>query len=399
MDLQIANSAAVRSVDDLPGAGAPFWGNMAWQFETMVHQPYRSMPLEAVVALAMETDTALWASVPITLGNPDDFFSDEFRNVEATDQWAGAYRAKTRENIDPVLDSPEWDRYADRFVSALIAQGYPEDRTLYVTVANEVWNFAWQYFHTTQYAWGVGEALKDRLKMSDGNYRQGYGVITARWKLAFDAALERAGRKQKVIYVVESQAAWADTTSWALEGVKSWLDYKGERWEDHAGAFGVSIASYWGDEGAYADARQTRDPVEFNRLLQNALINGHPKSNFSRPNVVKLFRDHAAKAKAYGVPVIGAYEGGSHLERPKDVSEELYKGFMWGDGGAAVNRAVNDALAKEFPGIILSNYVLAGPPGGQPWFEGFYGATNPYALSWDAYLRPAPAAKDAPGEE
>ncbi len=399
MDLQNANSNAVRSVDELPGPNAPFWGNGAWQNEGEINYPFRSAPLDAMVALAMETDTALWTTVPITLGNPVALFDPSVRR-EAIDQWAGTYRSKTRENIDAVMASPEWDRYADAFVAALEAKGYPEDRPLYVTIANEVWNFGGQYFMTTQYAIGVAEGLGRKLGINDANYRHGYGVVSARWKLALDAALARAERRQNIVYVIEGQAVWADTTGWALDGAKRWLESQGERWEDHAPAFGVSVASYWGAEEAYGAVSghhghqaggHDLQPETIAAALEDYLLNGKPgaKAPGSRNAVVNDFREHARQGAKYGVRLIGAYEGGSHLERREPLSWDAYKAFIWGEEGARANRAVNDALAAEFPGIILSNYVLAGPPGGQPWFEGPLGADNPYARSWEPYLRPA----------
>jgi hypothetical protein len=65
---------------------------------------------------------------------------------------------------------------------------------------------------------------------------------------------------------------------------------------------------------------------------------------------------------------------------------DWYAGFVWGAEGGRVNYEVNRAIADAFPGFILSNYVLAGPPGGQPWFEGLYGADNPYERSWEPFL-------------
>jgi hypothetical protein len=392
MDLQGANTNAVRSVDDLPGPNAPHWANGAWQNEGNVNFPFRSAPLDAMVALAMETDTALWTTVPITLGNPIDLFDLSVRR-DASDQWAGTYRAKTRENIDAVMNSPEWDRYADAFVAALVDKGYPQDRPLYVTIANEVWNFAGQYFLTTQYAMGVAEGLKRPLGLNEANYRHGYGIVSARWKMALDAALARAERKQNVVYVIEGQAVWADTTSWALEGAKRWLESKDERWEDHAPAFGVSVASYWGAGEAYGalSDKEGLQPETIAAALAGYVIDSKPspKAHGSKNAVIEDFRQHARYAAKYGVRLVGAYEGGSHLERAEPVSWDAYKAFLWGEEGARANRAVNDALAAEFPGIILSNYVLAGPTGGQPWFEGPLGADNPYARSWEPYLRPA----------
>ncbi len=442
MDLQLTNQSAVRSIDDLPGPGAPFWGNMAWMFETAVHQPYRSMPLNAVVALAAESGTALWASVPITLGSPLDFFDDSIRNTEDTTKWAGAYRGMARENAAEIIASPEWDRYADKFVAALAEEGYPADRPVYVTVANEVWNFAWQYFHTTQYAWGLGEGLP----ITTGEpLRLGYGIVMARWKLALDAALERAGRPQPVVYVVEGQAYYPARTEMALAGAKAYLESQGHAWDTHAPHFGASVASYWSatwyyfvasapERVAYEAAQnqlwKAISSKDENRIKEaqnfvDAIEDGWEKlwldqietdpdgtarrfadfiltdpAQFGLPSVLDVMRQNQKEAAKFGVPMLGAYEGGSHLERPGYIPKDWYKAFLWGEHGGRVNREVNAAIAKAFPGFILSNYGLAGAAGSQPWFEGFIGADNPYARSWEPYLHPVgPGGDSAPAEE
>ncbi|MEO1137261.1 MAG: hypothetical protein AAFW68_11755 [Pseudomonadota bacterium] len=390
-DLQSASTALIRSVDELPGPEAPFWGNAAWGSQDRVRHPYRSAPVEAMMALAMEADVALWTTVPITLGNPLDFHDPSVVRPENT-YWAGAYRAQSRGRMAEILASEEWDRYADHFVAKLIETGYPEERSLYVTIENEVWNFAFQYFAAVQYAMAIAEGVGPALGHNDGNHRWGYGVVSARWKLALDAALERAGRRQNVIYVIESQAGFIFTTPPALQGAKSWMEAQGETWADHAGGFGVSVASYWGDVSAYEAAKDAKDVETFTNAVAEHLLTGGEKAAGSLQQVLYNFRAHANFAAEYGVKFIGAYEGGSHLYNAEDVPDAYYDAFIWGEDGARVNRAVNDALAAEFPGIILSNYALEGPRDA-PWFEGFAGDDNPYKRSWEPYLRP-PAAQD-----
>lgn len=394
MDLQEINRAVVRSVDDLPGEGAPFWGNHAWQSVDNVRHTYQSMPLHAVFALAMETSTQLWTHAPMMLGMPVDLFDasmlPDFENnslAQANSDWAGAYSDYARDHAAEILASPEWDRYADHFVAALIESGYPADRPLYITVANEVWNFSLQYFLTTLYASGISEALSGDMGLADNQLRYGYGILTARWKLALDAALIRAGRQQDVTYVVEGQAAWDKTSEWALSAAQSYLEEKGERWNDHAPGFGLSIASYWGHSENFDAINSKAGGSEMLSALERFLLNGPANSVGTKNQVVEAFKAHASVGERFGVRFIGAYEGGSHLTRPSDVSKDLYQAFMWGEPAARINTAVNDALAEEIPGVILSNYVLAGPIG-SPWLEGPIGAQNPYARSWERYLRP-----------
>ena len=85
-------------------------------------------PLEAVISLAVEADNMLWHHAPIELGAPKELHDPTIMTVDDNDAVAGAWRKLARENADSILKSAQWDAYADRFVSALITAGYPEDR-------------------------------------------------------------------------------------------------------------------------------------------------------------------------------------------------------------------------------------------------------------------------------
>ncbi|GJL91380.1 hypothetical protein [Hyphococcus sp.] len=399
MDLQSANSVVIRSIDDLPGESAPFWANTAWQNEGGIVHPYQGMPLNAVFAAGVETGTQIWFQAPITLGAPRSF--SKYKPADgAIDVWANNYRAMAKANTKAIIESPEWDRYADAFVTAMIESGYPADRPLYTSLANEVWNFSGQYFMTTSYAWGIGEGLHYN---GHEPLRVGYGALMARWKLALDAALARADREQPVVYVIEGQAYFPARTMFALSGAKAYLESKGEAWDAHAPDFGISVASYWSASWeAFASAEEwpkliAEDPDGTAKRFADFIIND--PAQFGLKSVVDVIGQNKREGDKYGVRLIGAYEGGSHLERPSYIDKSWYAGFVWGEQGGRVNEAVNQTIAKAFPGFILSNYVLAGPTGGQPWFEGPYGAGNPYERSWGPFLRPQDAAKGAAREE
>ena len=82
------------------------------------------------------------------------------------------------------------------------------------------------------------------------------------------------------------------------------------------------------------------------------------------------------------------YEGGSHLEKPAEMPREAYEAWHWGDAGGRINAAVNAAIVNAYPDVILSNYVLAGTKGGQPWFEGELGEQNNTMIdSWKPYQK------------
>ena len=386
MDLQGAGANMVRSVDDLPDMKAPFWGNKAWLSPNDTPQPFRSAPVEAMMALAMETDTALWAVVPIALGAPAGFYDPSIRDSDKG-KWVQNFRRIAEQNGKAILASPEWDRYADYFVRALIDSGYPETRTLYVTVENEVWNTALQYIAVSEYAAGLAGGAGYRAEPNIGQIRLGYGVASARWKLALDDALRRAGRKQDVVYVIEGMQGWTQPNAWALEGARRWMEAQGETWLDHAPRFGTSVTSYWGDGGLKLKPGEEKD---FAAAIENFVLNGSARQTGTRATVLRAFREEARLAAREGARFIGAYEGGASQTKPEGVSDAVYQAFLWGDRAARINKAVNDALAAEFPGVILSNYVLSGARGA-PWFDSLPGEDNPYSRSWEPYLRPAQA--------
>lgn len=389
MDLQGAGTDMVHSVGDLPDMAAPFWGNKAWLSANDTPHPFRSAPVEAMMALAVETDTALWAVVPITLGAPLDFYDPSIRDAKKG-QWVQNFRRMAEQNGKTILASPEWDLYADYFVRALIDSGYPETRTLYVTIENEVWNTALQYIAISEYAAGLAGGAGFRTEPNIGQTRLGYGAASARWKLALDAALKRAGRRQDVVYVIEGMQGWTQPNAWALEGTRRWMEAQGEKWSDHAAAFGTSVSSYWGDGGRKLQPGEEKD---FGAAIENFVLNGTARQTGTRATVLRAFREETRLAAKEGARFIGAYEGGASQTKPEGVSDADYQAFMWGETSGRINKAVNDALAAEFPGVILSNYVLAGPRSA-PWFDGLPGEDNPYSLSWEPYLRPAAA----PGE-
>ncbi|WDI31045.1 hypothetical protein PUV54_13900 [Hyphococcus flavus] len=384
MDLQEANRALVRGISDVASNDAAYWGNKSWESfvgadRAPLRPPYQSMPFDAVFSLGVEADSALWVHAPITLGSDLDIFSSDIFDQDVG-KWLNNISAQVRLNATATLENQAWDVYADRFVQALILSDYPEDRPLYVTLANEVWNFAGQYNLTTRYALALGQGLAPEI--GGGDARTGYGAASARWKLALDAALERADRNQRLIYVVESQAANPSTTHEALRAAKTYLMTQGEDWAAHSASFGVSVASYWGSVDFF---KSSIDPNDTGAIA-TWVLEGPPNHIATLPWVLRMWKAHAALAENFGVPFIGAYEGGSHFEKPAEMRREIYKSFIWGEedglSGGDVNLAVNQALAEAFPGVILSNYVLAGPTGGQPWFEGPIGVENPYEKSW-----------------
>ncbi len=383
MDLQEANRAAIRDFDDIATLDACCWNNFEWQ--TGHRFPFSSAPLDAVIALAIEADNSLWHHAPITLGAPaalDDIDLGTVdnpgeRNNQLYQIALGQGRAQFAQG--------EWDEYARGFVEALDRRGYKATTALYTTLSNEVWNYSWQYQLTTIWASGVGAAFNQ-------NYRFGYGMLLARYALAMERALEDAGRDQRIVYVLEGQAANPSTTRDALAGAKAFIEARGENWDEWAPKFGVSVASYWGGMPNWRSAGtvdEWRNPTpDFWRRVEDQILNGPADEIATKAWVLARFAEHEAEGAHYGVRLIGAYEGGSHLEKPHEMPSDAYEAWHWGEAGGRVNAAVNQAIADAYPDIILSNYVLAGPKGGQPWFEGPIGDENNTMIdSWSQFQK------------
>ncbi len=394
MDLQSTNGMFLNEASDVAPVNYAFWASGAGRKGAK-----GSLPLEALFALGVEADTEIWFQTPIHLGFPYDWDDPRIAesggsdNVEALrfTVKSGVVAETGKSVFQTVIDSNEWDKYADNVVAALEASNYPETRMLYIGLGNEIWNWGgWGFRVQTHYADGVGEAY---VKKNGDHNRAGYGVLSARLMLAFDAAFARAGRDQARIHVIEGQAANDYTTVKALQFARDYIQKEGLKWSDYAPRMGVSVASYWGgpwQKQMSFDAWKAaiaQDPAAAAKARADFLIDGPANSQGTKSWVVQQFARHKAQAAAFGVKLIGAYEGGSHDTKPPQIPDSFYNAYMWGPEGARVNQAVNDALVAAFPGIILSNYVLAGPVGGQPWHDGMMGEDTPMQRSWVKYQR------------
>ena len=129
------------------------------------------------------------------------------------------------------------------------------------------------------------------------------------------------------------------------------------------------------------------DPAAAAKARADYIIDGPADVVGTRNWVLRQFKRHKAQADRFGVALIGAYEGGSHDSKPANLPGDFYNAFLWGAEGARANQAVNDALVAAYPGIILSNYALAGPVGGQPWHDGPIGGDTHMQRSWEKYQR------------
>ena len=423
MDLQRANETGATSIDHIATMDAVFWGNHINTSKTAAknaNHPFTSMPLEAVFRVGVETDTEIWHHAPIALGA--DRTVREFLRSNGTRD-AKAFTQYVHGRTLDVLASSEWDRYADAFVAAMEAAGYPNDRIVYTTLDNEVWNFVSQFYLSTRYAAEIGRHFDEKSRSY--RQRQGYGILMARWAMAVEDALARANRQQEIVYVVESQAANVSTSSSSLAEMQSYIESNGRAWSDYAASTGVSVAFYWGSRCPYYafdnvapavnakfpyadsqlqsirarwDAELLNNPNNISQAVADCVLNGSSDIRTSLAYILENLEGHDENAREVGARFIGAYEGGSHLIRPDFFDDafgndealvEWYESDAWEEYAGDVNRQVNQAIIDRFPGVIIANYVIIGPTGQLPWFDGLWGQNSFTQQSWQAFERPA----------
>ena len=140
MDMQGTNNSPIRSYDDIATMDAAGWGSSHSQMWPPM--PFYGVPYEVLFNLGVETERALWLHIPPQIGSPKHHFDPSLRKSDDPNKPdLQKLRAFAKENADQILSSPEWDKFADNFVSRLVASGYPDDRPLYIELGNEIWNF------------------------------------------------------------------------------------------------------------------------------------------------------------------------------------------------------------------------------------------------------------------
>ena len=108
----------------------------------------------------------------------------------------------------------------------------------------------------------------------------------------------------------------------------------------------------------------------------------------------RQWKEHQKFATEGGSRLIGAYEGGSHLKPPKELSEskefmKWWRDYHWGPQGADVARSINKELIETFPGVIVANYESIGElSAANPWIDGHYARPTPMLRMWDEFARP-----------
>lgn len=388
--MRLANQQAQMSAVHW-GGGEALWGASSLK--------QWGAPLQSQFRLARDADVALWLNVPPFLGAPPEFLAWWDPAVADADR-AQRFGAAAKSSWKAQIASSEWDRYADAIVAAAAAEQYPANKTLYVELGNEIWNFANPFYIATGYYGSIGEAMLGK----QWQHRYVYGYFSARLAEAMNGALSRAGRSgQAWTLVLAGQNAAPSTSEDALKGYKDYFTQKGADPAAWLARVGVSVTSYYqdafqptaafkslgftADGSAYRTALQNeikRDPVAAARRLADWTINGPVGSGMSIPNMVAMQRQHADVARRYGAKFIGDYEGGDHELGIGDWGRDasyvaMMKEFRYGAEGKRVTDAWVAALKGRDAGTIIANYQGVGPnPDGPdltlPWVDCYYGS-------------------------
>ena len=404
MDMQGTNNWPVRAFDEIATMDSPSWG--AGHSRRWPAPPYYSIPYEALFNLGVETGRELWLHIPPQIGSPKhqnhpSLAYDDRPNIADPEK----LRAHAKENVSEILDSSEWDIFAEQFVDRLISSGYPKNRPLYIELGNEIWNFSGGFVYSTYYAWGVGEGIYGKAGM-----RHGYGILTARWMIALEKALQARNANYNITYIVASHTAWADRTRIALNAMKDYFQKSGVDADAMLKKSGVTLTTYFGSRKAFEETilgklsaaelvrvwekEISENPRALADKVTQHFASGPASSIGTVPWVMANWRAHQKIANQFGINVIGAYEGGSHIEPPaalmkSEKFEKWWTAYHWGADGAKLLKISNDAILAEFPDAILSNYASMGPIGEQPWYDGHYADETPMMKMWDEYAIPA----------
>ena len=406
MDLQSTNNIAIRRFDQIARMDQP-WGQGAALF--WPEPPFFSIPFEALFDLGVKADVELWMTLPPQIGSPVSPADPSLRDKARPTRLAtGALKEAATANASKTLASPEWEIFAKEFVDRYLASGYPLSRPLYLETGNEIWNSARGFFISTNYAFGIAKGVNP--EWSTG---QGYGVLVGRYMLALEKEFARRKVRPNVIYVIGSHTANPWRTRQALLGLKEYLARNGVDPKDYLGRTGVAITNYYGNFNAlsaalfnvdkpaeYAPlwiAEIAKDPDGFARRIEKLLTEGPANVKLSSPWVLARWKEHQAYAEKAGSRLIGAYEGGSHLNAPAELQQskafvDWWTAWHWGPRGADVARRVNNDLIKAFPDIIIANYLSVGSPSVKaPWIDGHYARPTPMSAMWDEFAKPAGA--------
>lgn len=403
MDIQSTNNSQVRRFDQIAKMTDP-WGQgstRAWP-----EPPFFSAPYEVLFDLGVRTGSKIWVTVPPQIGAPVSWADPSLRRKDKPERLNGElFTATTAKHAKQTLESEEWNIFARAFAERLAASGYPLDRPLYVELGNEMWNNAAGFFVSTAYARGVASAFNDKWR---GGY--GYGILSARMAMSFEKAFAEMKIRPRIIYVLGTHTANPTRTRDALEGFSFYVRKSGGDPKALLKQTGVATTNYFGkfsdlttlifgetpagEVTARWIAAAKKDPDGLGRRISAHIIDGPASAKATAAWIVDSWGRHRQIALEFGSTFIGAYEGGSHLNIPVELSQSpefmaFWTDFHWGERGAEIARQVNRRLIEAYPGVIISNFLSIGQlKGTAPWMDGHYAKRTPMMRMWDEFARP-----------
>ena len=244
----------------------------------------KGAPVEAMVALANQTNTSPWFNMP----------------VKATDEYMRNFAAYVRDNLNPGLKA-------------------------HVEFSNEVWN--WQ-FPQAQYAL---QQAKNRWGDVEGGWMQWYGMRTAQmaeiWKSTF------GDQSDRVVAVISSQGAYKGLENYLLNAPAYVAEGNEAPWKS---VDAYSIAAYFGySMGLPENAPTVRSWLSdadggFGKAFQQLRYGGllPYDGDDSVAEDIDMFNYQANVARQRGLKLM-AYEGGQHLVGVgNEVNSEVLTNFF-----------------------------------------------------------------------
>jgi len=402
MNYQSGGAWPQRTFDDIATMDE-FWGqkfSLQWPQAKFFGTPY-----EAVFNLGVKTERELWVHAPLQIGSPISQGDPTLRRNDRNDRTDfDAFERVTTQNAIGTIDSDEWEKFADAFAERFLASGYPLDRPLYVEVGNEVWNYNHAFKYGTIYATGIARAYD-----KSWNKRHGYGILTARWMIALEAAFKKLDAEPNIIYVVASQTPSARSTQHAFDGIRFYLEKNNLNTEHFIAKTGVAITGYYGFARAISpsflpginkentlqkwEAAIKQDPKGLEDRIVNAILNGPASITGTKNWLLTSWALQEKIAKKNGSQFIGAYEGGSHFVphhtlKKSEIFKAWWKNFHWSEKSADIGRQINLALIEAHPDAVISNFGTMGETGANPWVDGHYANWTPMLEMWDEFAIP-----------
>lgn len=404
MDIQGAVVAAARSVDQLAKKSHAQWGASPWiNFEDLP----MGRPIEVLFDMAVAADAALWMNVSGPLGAPPEFDQIALKGPRHQENFDNKLQMQwARARAPEILASPEWDKYADEVVRSLMASGYPETRALYIETANEVWNNGNPYWWYRDYFLGIRDWANAQKPVSGFSAMVGVGFMEARFAVALDKALEKAGRRQAVIFVLAAQHANPTTSKGAIAGFKHYFVMNGIDPAPYLKRAGLSTATYFHEgtnkTGLFPAANDdelkrkwlaaiAKDPQGTAKALTDWYLTKDQCCTV--PYLVRMRRAQEAVAEAGGVRFIGDYEGESHDAAGVLRDDPAFKDWyfnVWMDGpeGERLTKGWMKALYQENPEAIIANFQGACVREIRyPWCDGLIGQDTGRRRALEEFLR------------